>query len=85
MASCATDNVGQEYEAGRLYAYEIAKKDASDFQCFRYTTYVLAAFENREKHMEMLRTQGKSQVFVEGFYYGYERTYQDQLVAKCGE
>ena len=85
MTSCATPDLNKEYEAGRLYAYDFAKNDASDFQCFRYSDNLLASLKEREKYTKILINQKKSQMFIEGFYYGYEQTYQDQLVAKCGE
>jgi hypothetical protein len=85
IASCATSSrVGPDYEAGRLYAYDIAKKDAWDFQCYWYPLHVRAAFKARE-YTETLRSQGKSQVFIEGFFFGYERTYSDQIRVKCQE
>jgi hypothetical protein len=83
IASCATTRVGPEYEAGRLYAYDIAKKDAWDLDCYWYKRKVEAAFKARD-YTETLRSQGKSQMFIEGFYYGYERTYWDQIRVKCG-
>ena len=85
MTSCATNDLELEYEAGRLYAYDFAKNDASDFQCFQYSDYLLASLKEREKYTEILINQDKSTMFIEGFYYGYEQTYRDQLVAKCGE
>ena len=83
IASCATARVGPEYEDGRRYAYDIAKKDAWEFDCFWYPDKVRAAFKARE-YTETLRSQGKSQTFIEGFYFGYEKTYWNQLNVKCG-
>jgi len=82
--SCASPRVGPQFEAGRLHAYDIAKKDAWDFDCYWYPMRVRPAFQARN-YTEMLKSQGKTQTFVEGFYYGYERAYTDQLDVKCGE
>ena len=83
IVSCATTRVGPEYEDGRRYAYDIAKKDAWEYECFRYPFKVFPAFKARE-YTETLKGQGKSQKFIEGFYFGYQRTYRDQVKVKCG-
>ena len=83
IASCATTRVGPEYEDGRRYAYDIAKKDAWEFDCYWYPSKVFSGFKARE-YTDSLRSQGKSQMFIEGFYFGYERTYWNQLRVKCG-
>ena len=83
IASCATTRIGPEYEDGRRYAYDYAKKDAWDFDCFRSRRHVRAGIKARE-YTEMLRNQDRSQMFIEGFYFGYERTYWNQLKVKCG-
>ena len=85
LVSCAaSQRVGPEYEAGRLYAYDIAKKDAWEYECFWYPRRIFPATRARE-YTETLRSQGKSQKFIEGFYFGYERTYWNQLNVKCEE
>jgi hypothetical protein len=85
LTSCATSSrVGPEYEAGRIYAYDIAKKDAWEYQCFWYPRRIFPATKARE-YTETLKSQGKSQKFVEGFYFGYERTYINQINVKCEE
>jgi len=82
--SCAAAEVGPQFEAGRLHAYDIAKRDAWSFDCFWYPRRVHPAFHAR-KYTEMLKSQGKTQTFIEGFYYGYEIAYSDQLNVKCQE
>lgn len=83
LASCAASSrVGPDYEAGRLYAYDIAKKDTWEYECFWYPHRRFPAFKARE-YTETLRNQGKSQKFIEGFYFGYERTYWNQVNVKC--
>ena len=84
IASCATTSVGPEYEDGRRYAYDIAKKDAWEYDCFWYPTKVFPAFKARE-YTETLKGQGKSQKFIEGFYFGYEKIYLDQVRVKCSQ
>jgi hypothetical protein len=85
FASCAaSQKVGPEYEAGRQHAYEIAKKDAWEYKCFWYPGKVFPAKKARE-YTETLTSQGKSQEFIEGFYFGYERTYVNQIKVKCEE
>jgi hypothetical protein len=76
--------VGPEFEAGRLHAYDYAKKDAWDFDCWFYPRHLRAAFKARE-YTRMLAGQDKSDMFIEGFYFGYERTYVDQVKVKCQE
>ena len=83
LASCAASSrVGPEYEAGRLYAYDIAKKDAWEYKCFWYPHRIFPAFKARA-YTERLKSQGKSQQYIEGFYFGYERTYCNQVNVKC--
>ena len=82
--ACAGPSVGPQFEAGRLHAYDIAKKDAWDFDCYWYPMRIYPAFEAR-KYTESLENQGKTQTFIKGFYYGYEQTYKVQLDVKCGE
>ena len=84
IVSCATNKVGlPEYEQGRRYACDIAKNDAWDYKCFWYPTRISPATKARA-YTESLKNQGKSELFIAGFYYEYERTYLNQLHLKCG-
>ena len=85
LFSCATSSrVGPEFEAGRIYSRDFAKDDAWKFDCFWYPGRVFAAQKARE-YTDTLKTQGKSQTFIDGFYFGYERYYYQQLNVKCSE
>lgn len=86
LVSCANmpfSNNGAEFQNGRLFATEYAKQDALKFNCNWYPSRVYAAFGSR-KYTAMLRDQGRSQHFIDGFYYGYELDYNDYLSVYCG-
>jgi hypothetical protein len=85
IASCAASSrVGPEFEAGRLYSREIAKKDAFGFDCFWFPRKVYPGIQAR-KYTEILESQGKTQNFIEGFYLGYQRYYIDYIKVYCEE
>ena len=75
--------IESEYEAGRLYAYDFAKKDAWEWDCHPLARKVLPG-RKIWKHIQTLISQGKSQIFIEGFKFGYERTFWEQIDVKCG-
>ena len=81
IISCAMTK--PEFEAGRRFAEEFAKQDAMQFNCNWYPPNVYATFGSR-KYTEMLRNQGRSLDFVEGFYYGYELGFKEYLGVYCG-
>jgi hypothetical protein len=83
LASCAASSrVGPEYEAGRLYSREIAKKDAFEFNCLSYPRKVYPGM-NAIKYTDTLKSQGKTENFIEGFYLGYKRYYLDYIKVYC--
>jgi hypothetical protein len=83
LASCAASSrVGPEYEAGRLYSREIAKKDAFNFNCLLFPRKVYPGM-NAMKYTETLKSQGKTENFIEGFYLGYKRYYIDYIRVYC--
>jgi hypothetical protein len=83
VASCAASSrVGPEYEAGRLYSREIAKKDAFNFNCLSYPRKVYPGM-GAKKYTETLKSQGKTENFIEGFYLGYKRYYIDYIKVYC--
>jgi hypothetical protein len=85
LVSCVTSSrVGPEFEAGRMYARDVAKEDAWEFNCFFYPAFIFAG-QNARKYTDTLKRQGKSQTFIEGFYHGYEMYFCEYLNVKCGE
>ena len=83
LASFAySETIESEYEAGRLHAYDFAKKDAWESDCHWSGSKILPG-RKLWKHMETLRRQGKSGTFIKGFNFGYERTFWDQRDVKC--
>jgi hypothetical protein len=83
VASCgASSRVGPEYEAGRLYSREIAKNDAFNFNCLLYPRKVYPCM-GAKKYTETLKSQGKTENFIEGFYLGYRRYYLDYIRVYC--
>ena len=83
LSSCASSSrVGPEYEEGRLYAREIAKKDASEFNCLWFPRKVYPGM-NAKKYTETLKSQGRTENFIEGFYLGYKRYYLDYIRVYC--
>lgn len=86
LTSCANMpffNTGPEFEEGRRFATKYAKQDALKFNCNWYPSRVYAAFGSR-KYTAMLSDQGRSQNFIDGFYYGYELDYDNYLNVYCG-
>lgn len=93
--SCATTLSPQsrsEYWKGHDMAREFAKKDAMDSHCFGYPTIgMFRRFPGRinvtrqaQKYTKFLQEQGRSETFINGFYFGYEESYYEFLDLYCG-
>ena len=93
--SCATTLSPQarsEYWKGYDMAREFAKKDAIDSDCFGYPTGIYRLFPRRvnvewqlQKYTKLLQEQGRSETFNNGFYFGYEESYNEFLDLYCGD
>ena len=79
LTSCAT---GPDFEAGRLRSREFAKQDAFGFDCSQFPRKVYPGMEAR-KYTMMLRSDGKTESYIEGFYLGYQRYYIDYIKVYC--
>ena len=93
--SCATTLSPQsqsEYLKGYHMAREFAKKDAMDSHCFGSPTIgMFRGFPRRidvtrqaQKYTKFLQEQGRSETFINGFYFGYEESYYEFLDLYCG-
>ena len=93
--SCATTLSPQsrsEYLKGYDMAREFAKKDAMNSNCLGYPTIGRYRwFPGRinvarlaQKYTKFLQEQGRSETFINGFYFGYEENYYEFLDLYCG-
>ena len=93
--SCATTLSPQsqsEYLKGYDMAREFVKKDAMTSNCFGYPTIGLyRRFPRRinvarqaQKYTKFLQEQGRSETFINGFYFGYEESYYEFFDLYCG-
>ena len=83
--SCAAApkiETGPDYEAGRRYAREFAKKDVQNVDCTKYPIRGYA-LEQADKHKQRLKSEGKSESFIEGFVYGYQLDFFDYRGVYC--
>ena len=93
--SCATTLSPQarsEYWKGYDMASEFAKKDAIDYNCFGYSMGRYRWFPGRvnvarqvQKYTKFLQEQGRSETFINGFYFGYADSYNEFLDLYCGD
>jgi hypothetical protein len=67
---------------GRAAAYEYAKKDALEDDCFRGAGSNYA--QAKEKYRQLFTNQGKSEAFIDGFFWGYKRARHDLWGVYCG-
>jgi hypothetical protein len=92
--SCATSSSPQtesEYLKGYGMAREFAKKDAMNFDCFWYprrTRYGwhlrgFNATSGARKYTKLLQEQGRSEIFIKGFYDGYEDSFYEFIDLYC--
>ena len=72
-----------EYQRGYNSAWEFAKNDAINSDCFLYPRYVDQ--EVKKKYTQMLRDQGRSEAYIKGFYSGYEDNRLDFYDLYCSD
>ena len=91
-ASILSPQSRSEYWKGYDEAREFAKKDAMNSDCFGYPTIgMYRRFPGRinvarqaQKYVTVLKEQGRSETFINGFYLGYEESYYEFLDFYCG-
>jgi hypothetical protein len=82
--SCATHQSSldrTEYQRGYNSAWEFAKNDAIQADCFLNPRY--ADQEAQKKYTQLLRDQGRSESYIKGFYSGYEEDRLDFYDLYC--
>jgi len=95
IVSCATTlspESRSEYLKGYDTAREFAQKDAMHSNCFDYpTTGKYHRFprsinleRQARKYIKLLQEQGRSETFINGFYFGYENYYYEFIDLYCG-
>lgn len=88
--SCATTLSSQaqsEYYQGYNMASEYAKKDAIDHNCFigSFRWDRSDAISQAHQYNGLLKEQGQSEIFIKGFYSGYEQNYMEFMDIYCDE
>lgn len=89
LSSCAT-SLGKtdpsEYRLGERASESFAKRDAMKNHCVNISPgYRLEMAQHRDRHLEVLKGEEKSESYIRGFKSGYRRHYIQYMDLYCGE
>ena len=78
-----------EFMKGAEFAQAFAKEDAKASGCnlYRRSMFILAGHAGLKarEYEQRLRDEGRSDNFIQGFYFGYEEEYVDLIDIYCGQ
>jgi len=73
-----------EYNEGMQMGKQYAQKDVIGINCYRYRAPRRPVAANwARKHNPTLEEQGRSEMFKQGFYFGYQREFPHAFSLQC--
>lgn len=72
-----------EYKAGMKMGTEYAKKDTIGINCIAYPLRRISVPNWARKHNPTLNEQGRSDMFKQGFYHGYQLEFPNAHSLQC--
>jgi len=85
--SCVTtgsDNIdtkSAEYIEGKELGQKLAEEHKNGIVCSSKSRF--QALQAAKEQTQVMRDQGKPEMFVKGFYRGYKDTYEDNVTTRC--
>lgn len=88
VSACASSTVSvnnpSEYHSGNQLAEKLAKQDAIKEGCAHvYPLYRSKMYENLNPHLKSVKEK-HSDSFVQGFSYGYKKSFREYIDLYCG-